>query len=86
MPFPIAALTGAFLADLQFLRTADPFWARGALWLVGTGLASGSLPSEFFAALTGSDGLKVMSASSSETWIVAASVSIDLDTGDIECP
>ena len=38
---PIAFLVGAFGADVGFLVTNDPFWARGALWLMGLGAALG---------------------------------------------
>jgi FtsP/CotA-like multicopper oxidase with cupredoxin domain/uncharacterized membrane protein len=37
IPFPIALLLAAFGADLAFARSADPFFARAALWLAGTG-------------------------------------------------
>src|ERR1700679_963107 len=41
VPFVIAFYTGAFAADLAFAYTADPFWARGAFWLlVGAVLVS----------------------------------------------
>ena len=40
---PIAFLVGAFGADLGFVVTHDPFWARGALWLMGLGAALGVL-------------------------------------------
>lgn len=46
--FPIALLMTAFAADILYWRTEDPFFARGALWLVGGGLAGG-----LAAALTG---------------------------------
>ncbi len=37
IPFPIALLLAAFGADLAFAMSADPFFARAALWLAGTG-------------------------------------------------
>jgi uncharacterized membrane protein len=43
VPFPIAFLVGAFASDLAFWGTADPFWARASVWLVGAGLATGAL-------------------------------------------
>jgi uncharacterized membrane protein len=46
--FPIAFLLGAFAADLAFWYTADPFWARMAVWLIGAGAVMGTL-----AAVTG---------------------------------
>jgi uncharacterized membrane protein len=46
--FPIAFLTGAFGADLGYWLTSDPFWARAALWLIGSGFIAGLV-----AALTG---------------------------------
>lgn len=43
IPFPIAFLVGAFAADLAFWGTADVFWTRVAVWLVGAGLVTGVL-------------------------------------------
>ena len=43
VPFPIAFFTGAFLADLAFLGTNDPFWTLAAAWLLGAGLAGAAL-------------------------------------------
>ncbi|HET7011546.1 MAG TPA: DUF2231 domain-containing protein [Anaerolineales bacterium] len=43
VPFPIAFLVGALLSDVAFWQTADPFWARASLWLVGAGLVGGVL-------------------------------------------
>jgi uncharacterized membrane protein len=48
VPFPIAFLTGALGADIGYLITGDPFWARAGIWLVGIGLLTG-----FLAALPG---------------------------------
>lgn len=45
IPFPIAFLVGAFMADLTYWAVLDPFWARMAVWLVGAGLATGVLAS-----------------------------------------
>ena len=39
IPFPIAFFVGAFAADIAFWRTGDIFFARGACWLIGAGLA-----------------------------------------------
>src|SRR3954462_16008328 len=44
VPFPIAFFIGAFITDLAFLKTSDPFWARASLWLIGAGLAGAALP------------------------------------------
>jgi len=38
VPFVIAFYVGAFAADVAYAATADPFWARGALWLIGAGI------------------------------------------------
>jgi len=43
VPFPIAFLIGALLADLAFWNTRDPFWAIAGAWLVGAGVAGGAL-------------------------------------------
>ena len=43
VPFPIAFFIGAFLADLAYLKTADPFWATAAVWLLGAGLVGATL-------------------------------------------
>jgi len=41
--FPIAFYMGALAADLAFVLTADHFWARAALWLLGSGTVMGAL-------------------------------------------
>jgi uncharacterized membrane protein len=41
--FPIAYVIGAFASDVAFWLTGDPFWARVSLWVIGIGLAMGSL-------------------------------------------
>jgi uncharacterized membrane protein len=40
VPFVIAFYIGAFAADIGYAATADPFWARGALWLIGAGIVA----------------------------------------------
>jgi uncharacterized membrane protein len=39
--FPIAFLSGALGTDFGYWLTADPFWARASLWLIGAGFLSG---------------------------------------------
>lgn len=39
--FPIAFLFAALPADVVFLLTADPFWARASFWLLAGGVAAG---------------------------------------------
>jgi uncharacterized membrane protein len=39
--FPVAFLVGAFLTDLVYWYTQDPFWARGSFWLLIAGLIGG---------------------------------------------
>ncbi len=39
--FPIAFLSGAFGADVGYWFTHDPFWAKAALWLIGSGFIAG---------------------------------------------
>ncbi|MCL4768500.1 MAG: DUF2231 domain-containing protein [Hyphomicrobiaceae bacterium] len=41
VPFPIVSIVLALVADLAFLGTLDPFWARGAFWLLAVGLITG---------------------------------------------
>src|SRR6266511_3901571 len=41
IPFPIALLLAAFGADVFFATNRDPFFARAALWLAGTGALAG---------------------------------------------
>lgn len=43
VPFPIAFLVGAFVTDIAFWGTADSFWARASLWLIGAGFVMGAL-------------------------------------------
>ncbi|MCA0015551.1 DUF2231 domain-containing protein [Mesorhizobium sp. B292B1B] len=38
IPFPVAFLVGAFLTDLRFWGTADVFWARASMWLIGAAI------------------------------------------------
>lgn len=45
---PITTLVGAFVTDLLYWRTADPFWAQGSYWLLWAGIVTAVL-----AALTG---------------------------------
>jgi uncharacterized membrane protein len=40
VPFVIAFYIAAFVADLAFAATLDPFFARGALWLIGAGIVA----------------------------------------------
>ena len=39
--FPVAALLMLVASDLAYWWTADPFWARAGLWLVGVGAIGG---------------------------------------------
>lgn len=48
VPFPIAFLTGALLADIAFVFEHRLFWAEASLWLLGAGVVSG-----IFAGLAG---------------------------------
>lgn len=41
--FPVAFLLGLVGADLAYLYTEDPFWARVGLWLAGLGSLGGWL-------------------------------------------
>lgn len=43
VPLPIGALVGAFVADIAYARTRDPFWARSARHLTDAGIATGLL-------------------------------------------
>jgi uncharacterized membrane protein len=45
VPFPLAFLVGVLLTDLAYWATADPFWARASLWLVGAGVVAGAVAS-----------------------------------------
>jgi uncharacterized membrane protein len=38
---PIAFLIGAFLTDIGFFISGDPFWPRASTWLLGAGLLFG---------------------------------------------
>lgn len=44
---PVAALVMLLAADLAYLWTLDPFWARAGLWLAGVGSAGGWVASLF---------------------------------------
>jgi uncharacterized membrane protein len=43
IPFPIAFFVAAFVCDVAYWRTGDPFWATAALWLLGSGLVMAAL-------------------------------------------
>jgi uncharacterized membrane protein len=43
VPFPIALLSSAFVADLAFWATRRPFWAQASSWLTRAGAATGVL-------------------------------------------
>jgi len=43
VPFVIGFYTGAFLSDVGFAVTGDPFWARAAIWLIGAGIVMSAL-------------------------------------------
>jgi uncharacterized membrane protein len=43
VPFPIAFLVGTLGSDIGFMWTADPFWARASMWLIGAALVMGAL-------------------------------------------
>jgi uncharacterized membrane protein len=41
VPLPIGFLVGALIGDIMFIATGDPFWARGAFWLLVGGVITG---------------------------------------------
>lgn len=43
--FPVAALIALIGADLGYLFSGDPFWARAGLWLAGVGAFGGWIAS-----------------------------------------
>lgn len=43
--FPVAALIGLIGADLAYVFSGDPFWARVGLWLAGVGAFGGWIAS-----------------------------------------
>ncbi len=47
VPLPIGFLVGALLADLGLLASSDPFWARGAFWLIAAGIVGALLAAVF---------------------------------------
>jgi uncharacterized membrane protein len=47
IPFPITFLVSAVLTDIVYWQTADAFWARASLWLVGAGLVAGLFAGTF---------------------------------------
>jgi len=38
IPFPVAFLVGAFVSDLVFVGTANAFWAKASMWLIGAAI------------------------------------------------
>ena len=47
IPFPIALLVGAFVADIVFAMSADMFWAEAAFYLLGAGIVMALLAAIF---------------------------------------
>ena len=47
IPFPIAFLVGAFVADVLFTMNGDAFWARAATYLLGAGIVMALLAAIF---------------------------------------
>src|SRR5205085_2578349 len=43
IPFPVAFFVGAFVCDIVFWRTGNPYWATTSLWLLGAGLVMAAL-------------------------------------------
>jgi len=43
VPFVIASYMGAFLADLIYKGTYDPFWANAAFWLIAGGIIASAV-------------------------------------------
>jgi uncharacterized membrane protein len=43
VPLPIGAFVGAFVSDIAYSRTGDPFWARAGRHLMQAGVATGLL-------------------------------------------
>jgi uncharacterized membrane protein len=41
VPLPIGFLVGALIGDILFVAIDDPFWARGAFWLLFGGVVTG---------------------------------------------
>ncbi len=80
---------------LQMDTTSDVIVARNGdylKWYLGTSQLScdsqrwtEGLPSEFFATLAGSGSIKVMQANTS-TYVQVDSITLELDTDDIDCP
>ena len=40
VPFVIAFYMGAFVADVAYRGTFDPFWAQAAFWMIGAGIVA----------------------------------------------
>lgn len=47
IPFPIALLVAAFVADIVFAMGGNLFWARAATYLLGAGIATALLAAVF---------------------------------------
>lgn len=47
IPLPIGFLVGAFLADIAYALSSDPFFARAALWLTGAGVVTALVAAVF---------------------------------------
>src|ERR1041385_6409699 len=43
IPFPVACFVLAFVCDLGFWKSGDPFWATASTWLLGVGLIGAAL-------------------------------------------
>jgi uncharacterized membrane protein len=47
IPFPFTLLFAALASDIGYWLTADAFWARASLWLVGAGIVTALLAAVF---------------------------------------
>jgi uncharacterized membrane protein len=65
VPFPIAFLVGALATDLVYWGTADAFWARASIWLVGAGLVMAGVAAIFGLI----DFLTIRQARRTEGWV-----------------
>ena len=88
IPFPIAFLVGALVADIVFWQSGDAFWARAGFYLLGAGIVTALIAAVFgFIDYFGSDRVRNLSHARQHMYgnllaVILAVVNFALRLGD----